>query len=235
MIDSHIHIDLFKNPLITAKSIQEHLDVAVAVTMLPSHYLLACRHLKGFSRIHPAVGAHPLRSSEALLEVKRFRELYRNASYVGEIGLDGSREGAATFETQLRVFEDILSLISSGSFVTIHSRNAENETLDALKKHSIGPVCFHYFTGGMEKAQRVISDGHYLSYNIKMLNSRKHMDLFREIPRERLLFESDAPFLGVDPIGQLRSLTAKTAEFWKKDGGAVISQVKENFKRCRTL
>lgn len=234
MIDTHIHIDLFKDPIGTACRIQESLAAAVAVTMLPSHYALAKRHLVPFRKIYPAIGAHPLMAKSALAEVKQYIKEFSAASFIGEIGLDKSREGLVSFDEQVAVFQTILKEVSSGSFVTVHSRDAEIETLALLRELSVGPVCFHYFTGGVRLAQKLIDAGHFISLNHKMLKSARHLDVLNILPSNRILLESDSPFLGVKPIEQLKSAVLEIGRVRQIDVNELIYEISTNFYNCRT-
>lgn len=234
MIDTHIHIDLFKDPIGASKLLNSSLWAAVAVTMLPSHYSLSIKHLSRYSRIYPAIGAHPLRAREAARELPQWLNEFHSAKFIGEIGLDRSKEGKPTFDQQIDVFKLVLRQISAGSFVTVHSRSAENETLNLLNDMSVGPACFHYFTGGKEALQKVIDSGHYISINHKILNSAKHRTMVNSIPEDKLLLESDAPFLGLRPVEQLRTTAEEIAKLRAVDTESVISSTCDNFQRCRT-
>lgn len=234
MIDTHIHIDLFRDPIGAARLLNRSLLAAVAVTMLPSHYSLSVKHLSRYPKIYPAIGAHPLRALEAARELPQWLNEFHSAKFIGEIGLDKSKEGKPTFDQQIEVFKQVLRQVSTGSFVTIHSRGAENETLDLLNDMSVGPTCFHYFTGGKEALQKVIDGGHYISINHKMLNSAKHRTMVSSIPKDKLLLESDAPFLGLRPVEQLRTTAEDVAKLMEVDTDSVIFSTCESFKRCRT-
>ena len=111
-------------PLGWLKKIQASESGCVAVTMLPSHFRLGMRHLAPFRNIHPALGLHPLRVEEGRAELEDFVALSRSCDFIGEIGLDFSRQGAPTKELQLGVFLRIIDCVRSGKFVSVHSRGA---------------------------------------------------------------------------------------------------------------
>jgi len=234
MIDTHIHIDLFKDPIGASRLLNRSLLAAVAVTMLPSHYSLSIKPLVRYPKIHPAIGAHPLRAQEAARELPQWLKEFHSAKFIGEIGLDKSKEGKSTFDQQIEVFKQVLRQISTGSFVTIHSRGAENETLDILNDMSVGPVCFHYFTGGKEVLHKLIDCGHYISINHKMLNNAKHRAMVSSIPEDKVLLESGAPCLGLRPVEQLGITAEEFAKLREVETESVISRTCENFQRCKT-
>lgn len=236
MLDSHCHVDLLSDPIKRARELNAALSVCVAVTYLPEHFELARRHLAPFSHVIPSLGMHPLHASRAYSQLARFRALAANARFIGEIGLDGSVEGKQSLPLQTKVFEEVVSSLRAGRFVTVHSRAAWQETSRILDAKNVGPVCFHYFTGGLPAAQSLIAKGHYFSVNRRMIEpTGRHREVVEQLPRNRVLVESDAPFLGQSSILQdLGAVYAHLAEAWKIDTPRAIAQVESNFANCRT-
>jgi TatD DNase family protein len=179
---------------------------------------------------------HPLHASKALAQLERFRALAGTVRFIGEVGLDGSPEGKASLSLQTRVFEEVASTIQPGSFVTVHSRNAWRETLRILSSSGVGPVCFHYFTGGAAAAETLEASGHYFSVNRRMVeSSSRHVEMVRQLPRHRVIVESDAPFLGETMIlRDLELVYSRLASFWNVAVPQAIEQVRSNFAKCRT-
>ena len=233
MIDTHCHIDLHDNPVGMAKKIQASESGCVAVTMLPSHFRLGMRHLAPFRNIHPALGLHPLRVEEGRAELEDFVALSRSCDFIGEIGLDFSRQGAPTKELQLGVFLRIIDCVRSGKFVSVHSRGAGPKLLEIITEKEVGPVCFHYFTAGLVVAVMAVESGHYFSFNRRMLNS-KHKDLLGVIPKDRVLVESDGPFLTTSPITATKDAYIKIAEYWDVSLSEAEATIARNFANCRT-
>lgn len=236
MLDSHCHVDLIDDPVGTSRRLEKELSNCVAVTMIPEHYQHACQHLEGFAHVIPALGSHPLRCIEAESQLGRFRTLAKTARFIGEIGVDGSSEGKPTLERQKRLFREVLRSIQPDSFVTVHSRNAWQETLEIVSEVGLGPLCFHYFTGGASAAERVIGAGHFISVNHKMTQSTgRHREFVRALPRDRVLVESDAPFTGgMDPVSQIRKVYNFLSECWGFSLEKAEVQVENNFAACRT-
>lgn len=233
MIDTHCHIDLHTDPIGIAKNIQGTGIQCVAVTMLPSHFQMGIRHLKRFINIHSALGLHPLRVTEGIEEIDDFVLLSRKCEFIGEIGLDYSREGVATKQLQLEVLSRIITCTKRGKFVSVHSRGAATDLLQILKDKKVGPVCFHYFTAGPDVASTVSKAGHYFSFNRRMLKS-KHRGLLGIIPKNRVLVESDSPFLTTSPITATRETYLKIAEYWDTPLTEAKAIIANNFANCRT-
>jgi TatD DNase family protein len=237
MIDTHCHVDLFADPLGIARTLERDLSMCVAVTMLPSQFELARRHLIPFKRVIPGLGLHPLRVREAQREIHLFQKLAAGAKFIGEIGIDGSAEGKATLALQKELFAEAISSIQPDTFVTVHSRGAWRETLELLTTHGRGPVCFHYFTGGMDGSKTLLAAGHYLSVNYRMIASdSRHRLVVAGLPRERVLVETDAPFLSRnDPVAQLKTVYDFFAGAWQIEVTRAQEQIRQNFLRCRTI
>jgi TatD DNase family protein len=204
--------------------------------MLPEHYKMACRHLSGFRHVFPALGAHPLRCSEAESQLSTFLSLAKATQFVGEIGLDGSAEGRATLARQKSLFHRALGAIEPGCFVTVHSRNAWREALDIIAEVGVGPLCFHYFTGGPAAAAAVVGAGHFISANHKMVQANgRHREMVKTLPRDRILVESDAPFTGgADPVPMVRMVYEFLSEAWGVEMSEVEASIERNFQSCRT-
>ncbi len=233
MIDTHCHIDLHNNPVWIAKKIQASESGCVAVTMLPSHFRLGMSHLAPFKNIHSALGLHPLRVEEGRAEVEDFVALSRRCEFIGEIGLDFSREGAQTKGLQLDVFLRIIDCVRGGKFVSVHSRGAGAELLQIMNEKKVGPVCFHYFTSGLVVAAMAVESGHYFSFNRRMLNG-KHKGLLDVIPRDRVLVESDGPFLTTSPVAATKDAYKQIAEYWDVSLSEAEATIGRNFANCRT-
>jgi TatD DNase family protein len=201
--------------------------------MLPNHYRLGLPHLARFHNVHAALGLHPLRAKEGQNEVDSFVSLSRRCNFIGEIGLDFSSEGKATKEIQLEIFSRIVDVVKGGKFVSVHSRDAALDLLQILDRKKVGPVCFHYFTAGPEVAAAVVEAGHYFSFNRRMLNG-KHKVLLDIVPKNRVLVESDSPFLTTSPITATRDAYTTIAGYWQVSLSDATKAIAQNFAKCRT-
>jgi len=233
LIDTHCHIDFFDNPISTAQAYERTRTRCIMATMLPSHFRAAITHLSRFRSVRRALGIHPLRADEGSREVTMFRNLVNEVEYIGEIGLDLSKEGIATKKQQFDIVMCVLRYLNPGKFVTVHSRNAHEELARLLEDNQVGPVCFHYFIGGTRAAREIAEKGHYFSINHRMLRS-KHREILDAVPREKILVESDGPFLTKRPLAVIEYVYDKLSEIWKIDRDQVEKLVVSNFDKCRT-
>jgi TatD DNase family protein len=191
--------------------------------------------------VRPALGFHPLAVAGNEGELPLFLTLLRDVQFVGEIGLDSSREGASTYTEQLRVFRAIAAqLVGKRRFVTLHSRGAEEDVADILHESGVTECVFHWFSGGPKALRTVIERGHYFSINPAMVATQKGRSLITLVPRDRILTETDGPYVKV--AGRLanpcdvRGVLSGIADIWGTAVEDVEAQVAENFTRhCKSL
>ena len=92
MIDVHCHFDMAKNPEKYISDNEKKQIITIGMTNLPSHFKMGINHVKGYKFIRLALGLHPLRATEHAKEYSKFKQYLDMTSYIGEVGLDFSRE-----------------------------------------------------------------------------------------------------------------------------------------------
>jgi len=240
MIDTHCHIDLYDEPLRIA-AVAEKLKVStIAVTYLPSHYELACQHLKGFHYIRPSLGLHPHSVNEHQKEISLFLRHIETAECVGEVGLDFSGLHKESKLAQQRSFEIVVSRIGKArKCVTVHSRGAEDAVLTALQNGGAGPVIFHWFSGSKSQLGRVLDAGHLISINTAMSSTSKWDELIGYVPQSAILTETDGPFVklrGRPAIpSDVQHVMEWLAEKWKISPKEADQRVMQNADRLTAL
>jgi TatD DNase family protein len=151
-----------------------------------------------------AVGVHPNYSQDVTLdELPQLRGLAAHPSVValGEMGLDyhydtPKAHQAAVFETQLQLAAEL------NKPVVIHCREAMDDCLAIMKQFPAIPADFHCFTGTPDEARRVLDAGYLIGLTgvVTFKNSPHLRDIARFIPADRLLVETDAPYLSPEPM-----------------------------------
>lgn len=195
IIDTHCHFDMMPNPEAYISTKEREGDIVIGMTNLPSHFITGVSHVNVFKHIRLALGLHPLLAAKYRNEVALFKKYIDQTSYIGEIGLDFSKEGIATKNVQIEVLRDLLeSLKGKKKIISVHSRKAANTLLDMLCEFNIENVIFHWYSGPVDLIPSIISRGYYLSINEVMTVSKNGRSIIENIPRTRILTESDAPF-----------------------------------------
>ena len=201
--DLHCHIDLFPNPAALITRCEKDQIVALAVTTTPLAWAQNRSWTARSRYVHAAAGLHPELVGERHAEIVLLERALEESSFIGEIGLDGSPQHRESREIQKRVFVRILSSAQrlGGRVASIHSRRAAADVLRCIEEHTsserVLPI-LHWFSDSVAVAKRALSLGCYFSVNHRMLESAVGMELIRNLPSNRLLTETDAPFTAVD-------------------------------------
>jgi TatD DNase family protein len=196
-VDTHCHLNRYPTPLDVLEQARAARVTVVAVTELPSGYQ-AMSIMLGPSKtgVIPAIGLHPLRAGTASpLERSLFDRLLARAPFVGEIGLDFSRSGQGSRRAQLQVFESILGHVAIRSKVlTVHSRGAEAETIERLLDARATAI-LHWYSGPAKHIESALAAGMCFSINPAMLRGRNGTRLLTAVPQDRVLIETDGPYV----------------------------------------
>lgn len=166
----------------------------------------ACVLAREYGYIYAAVGSHPDAADEVdEAALDRYRQLVRENSKVvaiGEIGLDYHYEDNCPREIQIPAFERQLALAKELDIpVIIHTREAVNDTLALLKKYQPRGIV-HCFSGSVEMAKEVLKLGMYIGFTgvLTFKNARKAVEVVQYAPADRLLIETDCPYMAPEPL-----------------------------------
>ena len=157
-----------------------------------------------YSGVYAAAGIHPHEAEKAgETDLKEIEALLNDDKCVavGEIGLDYHYDFSPR-DRQKEIFEYQLSLANKYSLpVIIHDREAHEDTLNLLKKYRPKGVV-HCFSGSAEMAKEIYKLGMYIGISgvVTFKNARKLPDVVKEMPMDRFLLETDAPYLAPVPF-----------------------------------
>ena len=211
MIDSHCHLDhepMFsdlKNVLTRSKESGVEKILSICTTKDSFHKIIEI--IKIDPIIYGTYGIHP---HEANTDLVTKEEIIKNVSSnkkiiaIGESGLDFYYNHSSK-EKQISSFKShIEAAINLNVPIIVHSRNAEKETFDILNeyKKSKPKILMHCFTGSTEFANKLLTLGSYFSAS-GIITFKKSSDLretFRLIPDDKLLIETDSPYLAPEPM-----------------------------------
>lgn len=195
IIDTHCHFDMMQNPEQYIQSAENKGDIIIEMTNLPSHFQMGYAHVRNFRHIRLALGFHPQLAVESSKELASFSKQVNKTSYIGEIGLDFSKDFVDSKEKQIYAFRYVLSLIKDkNKIVSVHSRKAEKEVFELLQEYGIKNAIFHWYSGPLSLIEEIINAGYYFSINETMTTSISGKKIISKIPPNRILTETDAPF-----------------------------------------
>ena len=201
--DFHCHIDLHPDPPSLIARCEKERIAVLAVTTTPKAWSQNKLWMQHSDYVHAAVGLHPELVGERYGEAGLLEELIGKCRLVGEVGLDGSPQHRSSYEKQKDVFSRVLRTSQShgGRVLSIHSRRAARDVCDLIEKHSEPDkvLCIlHWFSGSLAQSRRAAKAGCFFSVNAAMLKNDRGRALIQDIPSDRLLTETDSPFLSID-------------------------------------
>jgi TatD DNase family protein len=237
MIDFHCHIDLYPDPRSILQAARDARIYVLAVTTLPAAWEGLSSITQGFARVRLAAGIHPELAHTPHADVDRLAALLPETRYIGEVGLDGGPQLREHLSTQRDVFLRVLqaSRTAGGRIMSIHSRAAVSDVLDCLLQvPDAGTPVFHWFSGSPSELARASDAGAWFSVGPKMLASKRGQDLVRLMPRDRILTESDGPFvqIGSRPAAptDTTALVPALSDIWEMPVPDARSQLLGNFR-----
>ena len=234
IIDSHIHLHEFGDPLIRVYCGYKtgYLLLAVSDDLPSSQRTLEIS--SKCSNVLPAVGIHPWRVERAgVREVDQILQLGGEVKFLGEIGLD-LRFVPSTFQKQLEIFRRFLEVAERhGLGVSVHGAGAWRHVIAELKSYKVRAIIAHWFTGSIKDLKELLDYGSFIGINPAIKIQAKSKDVVRETPLEAILTESDSPYRyrGLDLRPELIQETIRIISNLKGVGvGRVREVIEENFK-----
>lgn len=206
--------------------------------------------------VKPAIGLYPVdavlvelraagipyehREDEAVpaeVAVRWVADHVHEAFAVGEIGLDHHWVPEPFWERQEQVFRALLRLArAAGKAVIVHSRKAEARMLEVLREEGATRVDWHCFGGKTKLGQRIAEEpGHFLSIPANAVRSESFRKLLSVLPRDRVLLETDCPYLGPerDVLNEPKTVVgtlALAAAAWGIPEERAADQLADNFE-----
>lgn len=234
MLDTHCHIDLYPKPELILNECDRNGFPILSMTNLPSHFERGFLFFQNRRKVRQALGMHPLYAQHHKEEFPKFINNLAQTSYIGEVGLDFSKEGIDTKKIQIQTFESILSVIADQrKLLSVHSRSAEKEVLALLKKYKIKNAIFHWYSGELNLIDEIVQEGYYFSINPVMTKSLLGKKRISKIPRNLILTETDGPFTDENNLplkpGQVQTVISFLSNEWRATEQDVKSLVCSNF------
>lgn len=213
LVDSHCHLDRLDLDYFK-KDLSGCLDFAREQGVL--HFLCVCIDLANFpavlaiaeqfNDVSASVGVHP---TEPVVEEAELDELIKLAQHpkvvaLGETGLDYYRENTQKECQQQRFRQHIRAAIAVNKPLIVHSRAAREDTLRLLSEEGAQQVggVLHCFTEDLSMAESAIKENFYISFSgiLTFKNATDLKSIAQKLPLERLLIETDSPYLAPQPF-----------------------------------
>ena len=249
MIDSHCHLD--HEPLLSdlKNVIQRSKDVGIEKLLTISTSLESFSRIKELIKIdemiYGTIGIHPHESSKDIITSKEIiKDLRENSKIIGigETGLDFYYNNSEK-EKQISSFKQhIEASIETNKPLIVHSRDAEKETFEILNqyKNQNIKILMHCFTGSKQFSEKLLTLNSYFSASgiITFKNSTNLQETFKSLPLDKVLIETDSPFLAPVPNRGKKNepsyigfTAAKFAEIKNISKSELIKNTTNNFNR----
>ena len=193
--------------------------------------------------IYASVGVHPHDSKsmtdETVFELEQLLE-HEKAVAVGEIGLDFYHDFSPRDVQRVRFHEQLELARRVKKPVIVHTRESTRETLDIISEFKDLSGVFHCFPGSWETAKVILDMGWYLSFPgvITFKNARRSLEVIEKMPADRILLETDCPYLSPEPMRgrrnssiNLKYIAEKVAEVRGVTSEEVATLTMENGRR----
>lgn len=199
-VDFHTHLDLYPDLARAITACDRQRVATLAVTTTPKAFERNVELAAGSDFVRVGLGLHPQLVADRHTEIDLFESLLPRTRYVGEIGLDLGPAHYRSFELQQSIFGRILRACAKqgGKILSLHSVRATKPVLNMLDEYlppDRAGVVLHWFCGSKADVRRAVDRGYYFSVNESMLASTTGLRVVREIPIDRVLTETDGPFL----------------------------------------
>jgi TatD DNase family protein len=250
LVDSHCHLDFpdFASELdaVMARAGAAGVGHVVTISTRVRRHGQVLAIAERFPNVTCSVGTHPHHAQEELdVTAADLIERARHAKVVaiGEAGLDYHYDFSPRAAQEHGFRAHIAAARATGLPLVIHSREADDDTARILEEEA-GQGAFkavlHCFTGGPELARRALALGHFISFTgiVTFKNSGDLREIAKNVPADRFLIETDAPYLAPLPYRGKRNEPAYVAEIAKVLAavrGVVVEEIArqttENFFR----
>ena len=248
LFDTHAHMDDHAFDEDRAQLLKNLPEQGIALLMNPGCSLASSYNTSKLSQeydyIYAAVGSHPDVADEVNEDVlEEYRKLCKQnpkIKAIGEIGLDYHYEDIPR-EVQLKAFRMQMELARElGLPVIVHERDAHEDGMKVVDEFPDVTGVFHCYSGSAEMAKELIKRGWYIGFTgvLTFKNARKAIEVASSIPLDRIVLETDCPYMSPEPFrgkrndpGKLYRMAEKLAEVRGLSVEEIHTITTENGKR----
>ena len=247
LFDTHAHMDDRAFDEDREELLARLPEQGIGILMNPGCSLESSRNAAALAQrydyIYAAVGSHPDAAAEVGPEVlEEYRKLCKQEKVlaIGEIGLDYHYEDVPR-ERQQEAFRSQMALAEELDLpVIVHEREAHEDGMRIVEEYSGVHGVFHCYSGSAEMAKWLVSRGWYIGFTgvLTFKNARKAVETAASIPLERIVLETDCPYMSPEPFrgkrndpGRLYRMAEKLAEIRGLSVEEIRKVTMENGKR----
>lgn len=248
IFDTHAHLDDRAFDTDRAALLSQLPGPGLALVMNPGCSLASSRAAaalaENYNYVYAAVGSHPDAADEVTEDVlEQYRQLARQCPKVraiGEIGLDYHYEDIPR-EVQQRAFRAQMALARELELpVIVHEREAHEDGMRIVGEFPQVTGVFHCYSGSLEMAKVLIRRGWYIGFGgvLTFKNARKAVEAASQIPLDRLVLETDCPYMSPEPFrgrrndpGRLHLVAERLAQLRGLSAEEIENITLENGKR----
>ena len=248
LFDTHAHLNDPAFDPDREALMESFADAGVGLVMNAGCSLESSRDIVAMAEKYPwlyaSVGSHPDSASEVdeavLEEYRKLCKLSDKVKAIGEIGLDYYYEDIPR-EIQQKAFRMQMALAQELDLpVIVHERDAHNDGMTIVKEFPKVKGVFHCYSGSAEMARQLVNMGWYIGFTgvLTFKNARKAVETAASIPLDRIVLETDCPFMAPEPFrgkrnhpGYLYRMAEKLAEIRGISVEEVHAATYENGKR----
>ena len=248
LFDTHAHMDDRRFDDDRDVVLQGLADRGVALVMNPGCSLESSRNAialaEKYDFVYAAVGSHPDVADEVndvvLDEYRKLCKLHSKVKAIGEIGIDYHYEDIPR-ELQLKAFRMQMELAREvGLPAIVHEREAHEDGMAVVREFPDVTGVFHCYSGSAEMARQLVDKGWYIGFTgvLTFKNARKAIETAESIPIERIVLETDCPYMAPEPFrgkrndpGYLFRMAEKLAEVRGMSVEEIHAITTENGKR----
>ena len=248
LFDTHAHLDDRAFDEDREELLKRLPQEGIALLMNPGCSLSSSRNASRLAQeydyIYAAVGSHPDAADEVndtvLEEYRKLCKLNPKIKAIGEIGLDYHYEDIpralqkTAFRAQMELAREL------GLPVIVHEREAHEDGMKIVEEFPEVTGVFHCFSGSAEMARELVKRGWYIGFTgvLTFKNARRAIEAACAIPIERIVLETDCPYMSPEPFrgrrndpGKLYRMAQKLAEVWELPVEEIHRITTENGKR----
>lgn len=248
IFDTHAHLDDRAFDTDRAALLSQLPGLGLALVMNPGCSLASSRAAaalaENYDYVYAAVGSHPDAADEVTEDVlEQYRQLARQCPKVraiGEIGLDYHYEDIPR-QVQQRAFRAQMALARELELpVIVHEREAHEDGMRIVEEFPQVTGVFHCYSGSLEMAKVLIRRGWYIGFGgvLTFKNARKAVEAASQIPLDRLVLETDCPYMSPEPFrgrrnnpGRLHLVAERLAQLRGLSAEEIENITLENGKR----